>query len=84
MVDVSVQISGLTEQGLGQAEVNERPLLVRNALPGEQVNARILKKRKGVRFADGYPLSNLHPHRVASACSAFPRCGGCSMHHLAY
>ena len=84
MVDVTVTIDGLSAAGLGEARVNERPLLVRNALPGEEITARILKKRKGVRFADGTLAGNPHPHRVASVCSAFPRCGGCNLHHLAY
>ena len=84
MVDVDVTITSVSAEGLGESEVNERPLLVRNALPGEQISARILKKRKGVRFADGYLQGAPSSERVPSACQAFPRCGGCNMHHLNY
>ena len=84
MVDVDVTITDINPEGLGQSQVNERPLLVRNALPGEQVSARILKKRKGVRFADGYLQGSPNPERIVSACTAFPRCGGCNLHHLSY
>ena len=83
-VEQEVQITALSEEGLGAATLNERPLWVRNALPGERVQARILKRRGGQRFADGQPLADLNPKRVASACAYFPRCAGCSLHHLAY
>ena len=79
-----VVIDTLSDEGLGGATLNDRPLWVRNALPGERVQARILKRRRGQRFADGTPIADLNPHRVGSACQYFPRCGGCNLHHLAY
>lgn len=82
--EVEVAIAGLSDEGLGEGMVNDRPILVRNALPGETVTARILRKRKGFRFADGITpdLADTHEHRIAPACGNFPRCGGCAMHHL--
>ena len=82
--EVVLRIDALDESGLGCSIINDRPALVRNALPGEQVTARILRKRKGVRFADGVDVdpASAHADRVDSFCSAFPRCGGCVMHHL--
>lgn len=85
--EVTVDVTGLTAEGLGQAAVDGRALQIRNALPGEQVTARILKRRKGIRFAEcaaGLPIENPHPDRRPSACGYFPRCGGCNLHHLAY
>ena len=67
-VEQEVHIEALSEDGLGAATFNERPLWVRNALPGERVQARILKRRGGQRFADGYPLADLSRNRVTSAC----------------
>ena len=54
------------------------------ALPGEQVVARVLKRRRGVRYADGVEVEAPSAHRVTSTCTAFPRCGGCAMHHLSH
>lgn len=80
-----VQVTNLTHQGHGLAEFNNKPLHIRNALPGESVNARILKKRGGKLFADAVAVLGSHnPDRVESGCSAYPRCGGCSMHHIDY
>lgn len=81
--EIELQISSLSEQGLGGGEHNERPIWVRNALPGEHVRARILKRRGGQRFADGQPLANLNGDRIDSPCQYFPRCGGCATHHMA-
>jgi 23S rRNA (uracil1939-C5)-methyltransferase len=80
--EATVQISSLTAEGLGVAILGERPLHVRNALPGETVTARILRRKKGTLFADGVAIEDANPDRTASACAYFPRCGGCNMHHL--
>ncbi len=84
---VTVEVSALTAEGLGQAEHAERMLHIRNALPGERVSARILKRRTGIRFAEcasDMPIDNSHVDRRPPACRYFPRCGGCNLHHLAY
>lgn len=84
-VEVEVDVTGLTTEGLGIASVNDRPLHIRNALPGERVKARIVKRRKGVRYADGYEiLSGIHPKRAEPECAYFPRCGGCVLRHMRY
>ena len=79
-----VRIDVLSDEGLGGATLNDRPLWVRNALPGEHVQARIVKRRGGQRFADGVPLGDLNRNRSVSACEYFPRCGGCNLHHVVY
>lgn len=81
--EIEIEISTLSEQGAGGGMHNERPVWVRNALPGETVRARILKRRGGQRFADGQPLENFSTDRVPSPCPYFPRCGGCATHHIA-
>lgn len=83
--DVDVDITGLSTDGLGLSSINDRPLSARNALPGERVRARILRKKKGIRFAEGLEvLATPHPSRHAPLCGYFPRCGGCSLQHLEY
>ena len=44
--EVVLDISDLLPNGEGVAEINARQVQVRNALPGEVVSARILKKKK--------------------------------------
>ena len=80
--EIELSISRLSDQGLGGGEHNQRPVWVRNALPGEVAKARILKRRGGQRFADGHPIDKLSADRVSSPCTYFPRCGGCVTHHM--
>ena len=69
--EIEIEISTLSEQGSGGGMHNERPVWVRNALPGETVRARILKRRGGQRFADGQPLENFSTDRVPSPLFVF-------------
>ena len=83
--EIELDIEALQEDGLGVATLEDRTYHVRNALPGERVVARLIRRRKGVSYADGVSVEGLaHDKRVSSSCEYFPRCGGCSFHHLAY
>ena len=48
--EIVLDISDLLPNGEGVAEINARRVQVRNALPGEVVSARILKKKKGTNL----------------------------------
>ena len=48
--EIVLDISDLLPNGEGVAEINARRVQVRNALPGEVVSARILKKKKGIKL----------------------------------
>ena len=83
--DLSLPIVALGDDGLGHALHGVKPVRVRNALPGEQIQTRVLKRKRGQLLADGVALqSKPHAQRRVAACSAFPRCGGCAFHHLDY
>ena len=83
--ELELNIARVNDEGLGVALHNEREVHVRNALEGETVQARILKKRKGIRYADGVDvLGPTHDVRVSAPCDYFPRCGGCSLQHMSY
>ena len=84
-LELSLKIDAVSHEGLGEAQHNERPYLVRNALPGETVQARLLRKRKGKRYCDALEvLEDRAAARTESQCDAFPRCGGCALHHVSY
>ncbi len=83
--EVRVDVAGLNGEAQGEGQVDGKRIALRNALPGETVTGRILKRRKGVLYGDGIEVAaNASGERVASACTAFPRCGGCALHHLDY
>ncbi len=81
---VDVGVDTLAADGLGEASVGERRLRIKNALPGEQVTARVVRRRRGVWWAVVEQVPHGVGDRVAAPCAVFPRCGGCVMQHLDY
>jgi len=82
--EVPVEITRIANDGLGEGLFGEKRVSVRNGLPGEQVTTRILKRRKGRLYGDGVAVEGANTHRRPSSCAHFPRCGGCTLHHLDY
>ncbi|MBX3706543.1 MAG: 23S rRNA (uracil(1939)-C(5))-methyltransferase RlmD [Pseudomonadales bacterium] len=81
---VEVSVDYLAEDGLGAGTVDDRTLRLRNALPGERVEAVVRKRRHGTWFAETIAVREPAPERVVPPCAAFPRCGGCVLQHQDY
>ena len=79
---VELEIEKLLPNGEGLSSIDTKPIQVRNALPGESVSARILKKRKGIKYSDAIEIKTSSEVRKEPSCQYFPRCGGCSMLHM--
>lgn len=92
--EIDVEVSRLGSDGFGVADIAsgpvngialEREVRIKNALPGERVEAKVLKRRRGLWLAEAQRvLASQSPNRVAPPCANFPRCGGCAMQHLHY
>ena len=79
---VDLEVDELNAEGLGVATFERRPVLIKGALPGDVVSARVVRRRGGSWYA--LPVERLVTVGVHAkpACDAFVRCGGCSMQHL--
>ncbi len=83
--EIDVVIETLDTDGLGSATYEDREVRVRNALPGESVHARVLKRRRGTWYAQAdSPEVGALDRQTPPPCAFFPRCGGCALQHLAY
>ncbi len=80
--EVDVTVTALGEDGLGEGRFEDRCVRIRNALPGETVTARVLKRRAGVLLAEALEVRDPASLRRAAPCPVFPRCGGCTLQHL--
>lgn len=80
--DVALDIVGVDASAMGCGEIDGRTVRVRNALRGEHVTARVLKRRRGEWFADAISVARPAASRVPAPCAAFPRCGGCALQHV--
>ncbi|MFO8212497.1 23S rRNA (uracil(1939)-C(5))-methyltransferase RlmD, partial [Pseudomonas aeruginosa] len=55
---------------------------VAGALPGEEVEARVLAARSQVVDARGERILAAAPERRAEPCTVAGKCGGCTLQHL--
>lgn len=82
---LEVELDGLGYGGAGLGRLADgRRVRVPKALPGERVQATVVRAR-GQRI-DASLTRVLRPAatRVAAPCPRFARCGGCSLQHVAY
>lgn len=79
-----VMIDDLTHDGAGVAKVEGYPLFIPGALPGEEVDIKVVKTLKKYGFGKLLDVIKPSDHRVTPPCHVFPTCGGCQIQHLSY
>jgi 23S rRNA (uracil1939-C5)-methyltransferase len=78
----SAVVSALSHDGRGIAKLAGKTLFIEDALPGEEVTYRILKRRSDYDEARVIQVLKPSPERVTPRCPHFGVCGGCSLQHL--
>ncbi|MEY3105001.1 MAG: hypothetical protein RJA72_1033, partial [Pseudomonadota bacterium] len=79
---LTLEIESVDLEGQGVARTEGKVIFVENALPGERVQARLVKQ--GARFdrAEAIKILRASSGRVQARCRYFGICGGCSMQHM--
>ena len=72
--DIELDIETLAFGGMGIAHFNEMVTFVKNAIPGQTVNALIYKKKKGYAEARVISIINDSPNAVDVKCSHYWIC----------
>ncbi|GLZ88178.1 23S rRNA (uracil(1939)-C(5))-methyltransferase RlmD [Metapseudomonas resinovorans] len=75
-------IERLSNDGRGIAFVDGRTWFVSGALPGEDVEARVLAARSQVVDARAERVLSASPMRLVPPCAHAGQCGGCTLQHL--
>ncbi len=81
---IILEIKTLSPDGLGVAQWEGKTVLVRDALAGEQVEAEIIRRRRGQTEAKTLRVIVPAQDRVSPRCAHFGICGGCKLQHLSY
>lgn len=81
---VEVEITDLSHQGLGVAHVDRFPVMVENALPGEQVQIKIQHVGKRMAYGEVLEWFSKSPHRVESVDAVHLQSGTMPLQHLVY
>ncbi|AIQ11220.1 23S rRNA (uracil(1939)-C(5))-methyltransferase RlmD [Paenibacillus durus] len=82
--EVVLDIIGMTHEGEGVGRVEGYTLFVQGALPGEKVQAKVLKTKKQYGYAKLLELVEASASRIAPPCPIYDQCGGCQLQHMDY
>ena len=79
---MTLHVESLDAQGRGVARTAEgKVVFVEGALPGEDVDFQVLKKKLSHEFAKATSILHQSASRVVPRCPHFGVCGGCATQH---
>lgn len=81
---VEVDVIGFDRRGRAVGRAGDERVVLRGGLPGERVEARVRRKRKGRLEAQRLTVLRPSPDAVEPRCAHVGSCGGCSTQGLAY
>lgn len=80
----NAEIVDISSEGMGVAKVNDLVVFVEGAVPGDECDFLVYRKKKSYAFAKLSVLKKASARRVAPACQHFGVCGGCKWQNLDY
>ena len=81
---VELSITDLTTDGEGVGRSGGCALFVRGAVPGDVINASVMKMKKTYGYARLTQVLTPSPDRVKPPCALAGKCGGCQLQSLSY
>jgi len=75
-------ISSVSHEGKGIAYQDDKTIFIDNALLNEEVEYKIIKKKKNLAFAKSLNIIKPSTQRIKPKCDVYGVCGGCSMQHF--
>ena len=82
--ELTVRITDLTAEGEGVGKVDTFALFVKDTLPGDTVECRIMKMKKTYGYAKLLRIVEPSPDRIQARCPKARPCGGCQLQELDY
>ncbi len=82
--EVTLTIEGAAFKGKGIGKVDGMAVFVTGTMPGDEVKARIIKRKKNYREGKLLEILNPSPDRTEPLCQHAKVCGGCSWQHVPY
>lgn len=81
---VRVTIEDIGTEGEGIGKIDGFTLFIKDAVVGDEVEAKILKAKKNYAYARLEKVIKPSPFRVESKCAFHRQCGGCQIQALSY
>ena len=80
----AIKIHGLGSSGEGVGKLGELIVFVEGALPGEEVVAEIITRKKNYAVGRLVEVVKKSSERVEPFCPLYEHCGGCQLQHMSY
>lgn len=81
-IDLKIEKMNLGAQGIGY--LDGKVCFVDFVIPGEEIRAVVIVKKKDYNVAKVLEIFNPSPARIKPNCPVFELCGGCQMQHIDY
>lgn len=81
---VTVEITDIGSEGEGIGKADGFALFVKDAVPGDVAEARIVKAKKNYAYARLEKIVKPSPLRAKPRCAYYRQCGGCQLQALSY
>ena len=78
---IELNIESLDQEGRGIAHAEGKVVFVEGALPGERVQAEIVRRKPSYDVARAVTFDTENANRVEPRCPHFGVCGGCTLQH---
>src|SRR5262245_13023477 len=82
--ELQLLIEKMVYGGDGLSHADGNTVFVPYVLPGEQVKAETVSRKKKLVWAKALEISQPHAQRVKPFCPHFGVCGGCHYQHASY
>ena len=79
---INIEDIGINGEGIGKCD--GYTLFVKDAVPGDRVEVKVMKAKKNYGYARLMRILEPSPFRVAPRCPFARRCGGCQIQEMAY
>ena len=79
-----IEILKLDHQGRGIGKINNKIIFIKNALPKELVEVKIIKDKKNYQEGIVTNYIKKSDKRINPKCPYYEQCGGCNLMHLNY
>ena len=81
---IRLTIEDLTTEGAGIGKVDGFTFFIKDALIGDEIDARVIKLKKNYGFARLMNIITPSPDRVTPRCPVARSCGGCQIQAMRY
>lgn len=82
--DIKLNIEAMTSEGSAVGHYNGIAVFVRDAVPGDEIIAHIIKTSKSYCIGIIKDILTASKSRIKSDCSVSQKCGGCSFRNMTY